>query len=45
MGVGMDGREQKVGGGDVRGKALSWDIECEKCGIYERGFCGAQKKA
>ena len=29
-GLGMDGREQKVGGGDVRAKASSWDGEWDK---------------
>ena len=26
----MDGKEQKVGGGDVRAEALSWDGEWDK---------------
>ena len=26
----MDGREQKIGGGDVRAKASSWDDEWDK---------------
>ena len=29
-GLWMDGREQKIGGGDVRAKALSWDDEWDK---------------
>ena len=33
-GVWMDGREQKIGGGDVRAEASSWDGEWDKANAF-----------
>ena len=40
----MDGREHKIGGGDVRAKALSWDDEWDKAkNDCKRTFFGLWK--